>query len=91
MLPLSPGTRSRTATRHVALGAGLLFSAAGWWLGIVPGALCSALVVGGLTLVRRADGPLRSLPLWQILLITVLSVPIGVGLGVLVFILSPGF
>ena len=85
------GTRSHVATRRVTLAAGVLVSAAGWWLGVVPGVLCSVLVVSGLAVARRADGPLHPLPLWQVLLVPVLSLPIGIGLGVLAFILGPGF
>lgn len=85
------------ASRQITVGGCVLVSAAGWWLGILPGVVWSVLVAGGLAVARRAAqqrapaGPLAEVPLWQVLLVPILSVPIGIGLGVLVFILGPGF
>ena len=77
------------------MGMCVLFSAAGWWAGSIPGAIWSVLVASGLLLARRSarrrGAPLASVPLWEVALVPVVSVPIGIGLGVLVFILGPGF
>ena len=85
------------ASRRITFGGCVLVSAVGWWLGILPGVVWSVLVAGGLAVARRAAqqrapvGPLAGVPLWQVLLVPILSVPIGIGFGVLVFILGPGF
>ena len=75
----------------------VLVAAVGWWAGIVPGVIWSVLVVVGLFVARRAaqrggsSSPLACMPLWQVVLVPVLSVAVGLGLGVLAFIVGPGY
>ena len=64
---------------------------------MVPGAIWSVLVVGGLVIARqaakRAASPrlLASMSVWQIALVPVLGFLTGVGIGTLIFLLGPGF
>lgn len=91
-MTLAPAT-----VRQLLLGVCVVVSAAGWWAGIIPGVLWSALVCGGLAIARRtavrggSSSALGSMPLWQVVLVPVLSVPVGIALGALAFILGPGF
>ena len=85
------------ASTQIIWAGCVLVAAVGWWAGIVPGIIWSVLVAIGLLVARRAaqrggsSSPLSSLPLWQVVLVPVLSVPVGLGLGVLAFIVGPGF
>lgn len=75
----------------------VLLSAVGWWFGVVPGALWSLLVAGGLAAARslarrrKSPGPLASMPAWQIALVPLLAAALGVALGILAFLIGPGF
>jgi len=75
----------------------LLLCSIAWWFGMPVGLATSFLVAGGLILVRHAvqrsgsTSALALMPIWQLVLAAVLSLPIGVGLGGIAFVLGPGF
>ncbi len=84
-------------TRTLLIAGLVLLSAAGWWLGLMPGLMWSLAVAGSLVVARRIaegfrpSGALASMPLWQVALVPMLGLPVGIGLGTLAFILGPGF
>jgi len=75
----------------------LLLCSIAWWFGMQVGLATSFLVAGGLILVRYAaqrsgsTSALALMPIWPLVLAAVVSLPIGVGLGGIAFILGPGF
>ena len=84
-------------SRFAILVGCVLLSAVGWWAGALPGLLWSGLVVSALAYARQTarghspDGALASMPTWQLVLVPLLAAPLGMGLGIMAFILGPGF
>lgn len=75
----------------------VLLCAVGWWFGIVTGAATALLAAGVLILARHVagrfdpPGALAAMPVWQLLLVPVVSLPIGFGLGLIAYVVGPGF
>lgn len=73
-----------------------LLCSAGWWLGFGVGAIGSLVIVGALVtarqLARRSAPPklLASLSVWQIALVPIAGIVLGVGMGTLAFLISHG-
>lgn len=83
--------------RWLILIFALLLCCFGWWMGIFAGIAVSLLVATGLILIRylaRRSGTksdLALMPNWQIILVPILGLPIGVGIGITAFVFGPGF
>jgi hypothetical protein len=75
----------------------ILLCSVSWWLGPLVGPITFLLLPGVLVLVRQLlkkkhpDSALVAIPVWQILLAPVLSLPISWVLGLVAFLVGPGF
>ena len=83
--------------RWTILAFSLFLCSIAWWFGMFVGVATSLLVAGGLVLARHVSqrsGPASALalmPIWLLMLGPVLGVPIGLSLGLMAFLLGPGF
>ena len=83
--------------RRSILAFSVFLCSIAWWFGMFVGAATSLLVAGGLVLARHVlqrSGPacaLAFMPIWQLMLGPILGAPIGLSLGVVAFLLGPGF